>query len=305
MPTVLVVDDSHVDRLLAGQLLSRGDGMTVDFAENGAIALEAIRQSPPDLVVSDLQMPEKNGLELVEAVRDEYPGLPVILMTARGSESIAIEALRRGAAGYIPKSSLAEQLTPTVEAVLEAMRADRQHTRVMHALSRIECRFVLRNDAELIPALVAHVQEMLRCMPLGHESERLRVGRAVGQALWIAHEHGNLELPLDSQASDAAFQELGRTRRSERPWSDRTLELHAAVTPAEAVFTIDYAGPPIRTGELPQNLQEEAVDRHWLSRFVFLPAVMDDIEFLPEESRLILRKRPSAATAGQESLEVA
>jgi len=305
MPTVLVVDDSQVDRLLAGQLLSRTDGITVRFAENGQLALESVRESPPDLVVSDLQMPEMNGLDLVAALRSDYPALPVILMTARGSEMIAVEALRRGAAGYIPKSALAEQLGPTVDAVLEAIRADRSHTRVMHALSKIECRFVLRNDAELIPPLVAHMQEMLRCMPLGDESERLRVGRAVGQALWIAHEHGNLELPVDSQASDSDFQELSRARRSESPWSDRSLEIHAAVSPDEAVFTIDYAGPPIPTGLLPQNLEEEAVDRHWLSRFLFLPAVMDDADFRANESRLVLKKRPRPAAFENEPLEFA
>lgn len=303
MPLVLVVDDSQVDRILAGRLLSRSDGVTVNFASNGLDAMNSIRNSPPDLVVSDLQMPEMDGLELVEAVRREHPGLPVILMTARGSETIAVEALRRGAAGYIPKSALANQLEETVQSVLEAIHADRGHSRVMHALSRIECCFLLRNDPELIPALVGHVQEMLRCMPLGDESERLRVGRAIGQALWIAHEHGNLELPLDGSASDAEIDELGRTRRSHLPWSERRLEVRLAISPEAAVVTINHEGPPIRLRNLPRNLEEEAVEKHRLGRFLLLRAVMDEVDFQETRSSIVLTKRPCVGTT-QEEMEL-
>jgi CheY-like chemotaxis protein len=300
MPLVLVVDDSQVDRVLAGRLLSRGEGMTVNFASNGIDALTSIRSSPPDLVVSDLQMPEMDGLELVEAVRREHPGLPVILMTARGSETIAVEALRRGAAGYIPKSDLANQLEETVQSVLEAIHADRGHGRVMHALARIECCFILRNDPELIPSLVGHIQEMLRCMPLGDESERLRVGRAIGQALWIAHEHGNLELPIDGAASDAEVDELSRTRRSGLPWSERRLEVQLAISPDAVVVTINYEGPPIRLRDLPRNLEEEAVEKHRLSRFLLLRAVMDEVDFEENRPSIMLMKRPCVATTQDE-----
>ncbi len=300
MPLVLVVDDSQVDRVLAGRLLSRSDGVTVNFASNGLDALSSIRTSPPDLVISDLQMPEMDGLELVEAVRREHPGLPVILMTARGSETIAVEALRRGAAGYIPKSNLANQLEETVQSVLEAIQADRGHSRVMHALSRIECSFLLRNDPELIPDLVGHVQETLRCMPLGDESERLRVGRAIGQALWIAHEHGNLELPMDGSASDSDIDQLSATRRSSLPWSERRIEVQLSISPDAAIVTIHHEGPPIRLRDLPKNLEEEAVEKHRLSRFLLLRAVMDEVDFQETRPTIVLKKRPCVAATHDE-----
>ncbi len=69
-----------------------------------------------DLVITDLMMPETNGLELVAAVRQLYPQVPVILMTAYGNESIAVEALERGAASYVPKSQQADRLSDTVAA---------------------------------------------------------------------------------------------------------------------------------------------------------------------------------------------
>src|SRR5215471_2209551 len=103
MATVLVVDDSALDRHLAATLLTRqtgstgketGTGIDVNFASTGKEALALIQQALPDLVLTDLQMPDMNGLELVKEVRNRYPSLPIILMTGQGSEDIAIQALQ-------------------------------------------------------------------------------------------------------------------------------------------------------------------------------------------------------------------
>src|SRR5439155_2198335 len=123
MPKVLVVDDSPVDRRLAGSILENRSGpdgkkepsgITVVYANDGKEGLAAVGREKPDLVVTDLQMPHMTGLELVEAIKDEYPTVPVIIMTAHGSEEIARQALQVGAASYVPKRDLAHELVATV-----------------------------------------------------------------------------------------------------------------------------------------------------------------------------------------------
>ena len=106
---VLVVDDSPVDRRLAGGILEKSHYQAA-YAGNGVEALAALEHQLPSVVLTDLQMPEMDGLELVEAIRNKYPLVPVILMTAHGSETIAIQALQRGAASYVPKKDLATDL---------------------------------------------------------------------------------------------------------------------------------------------------------------------------------------------------
>src|SRR5437763_260852 len=96
-PTVLVVDDALVERRKAGGLIEEGLGWRVAYAEHGRAALAAIDAALPSVVLTDLLMPEMDGLELVEAIRRRYPALAVVLMTAHGSEEIAIRALRQGA----------------------------------------------------------------------------------------------------------------------------------------------------------------------------------------------------------------
>lgn len=291
MPNILVVDDSATDRVLAGSLLKQNDEFAVSYAENGRDALDVVRSDAPDAIVSDLQMPEMNGLELVEAVRRDYPSVPVVLMTAKGSEQIAAEALRRGAASYVPKASLAESLRRTVQRIVTAASADRLHSRLMHSLDECDCRFRLRNDVEMIDPLVAHYQEMLRCLPLGDEAGRLRVGIAIKHALWIAHHHGNLELPLDASIDDAAFQKLAAERRFANPYCLRSLIVSAHVTGEQAIFSVTHEGNGIDIGRLPQDVESVGGDHSWLSGFVFIPSVFDDVRYEANGTRISMLKK--------------
>src|SRR5437868_6162930 len=136
MTKVLIVDDSPVDRLLAGRLLERPPdpddpadhpALTVLYAANGAEALALLRTERPDAVLTDMQMPDGDGLGLVQEIRLKYPLIPVILMTAHGSEDVAVKALHFGAASYVPKTDLSRDLRETVGAVLEAAQAKRGH----------------------------------------------------------------------------------------------------------------------------------------------------------------------------------
>ena len=100
---VLVVDDSPIDRRLAGKIIESAGDLIVRYASDGREALDLMERETPAVVLTDMQMPEIDGLELVKAVRGQYPSIPVVLMTAHGSEEIAILALKAGAASYVPK----------------------------------------------------------------------------------------------------------------------------------------------------------------------------------------------------------
>ena len=106
MTRILVVDDDRPQAEEFGVLL-RHAGCEVTLAGNGREAMDLLRHDVPDVVLTDLDMPEMDGLELVQAIRRDYPALPVILMTAMGSEDVAAKALHRGAASYVRKRSLA------------------------------------------------------------------------------------------------------------------------------------------------------------------------------------------------------
>lgn len=293
MPTVLVVDDSGVDRRLAGGLVERRGDWKATYAGNGKEALQEILRFPPDIVLTDLQMPEMNGLELVAAIKRDFPGIPVILMTSQGSEDIASAALQQGAASYVPKLNLADDLLDTLDRVWVATVEDRSPSQLMHYLRESDLVFVIRNQLGLIHALVSHLLEMLRCMPLGDETERLRVGLALEDALLNALYHGNLEVGSEPSGPDrAAYEALVLKRSQEPPYRDRQIHVHAKISCSEAVFVIRDEGPGFDPTKLPDE-DATVVGIPFGRGVVLMRSVMDEVSYNDAGNEVTLRKRPA------------
>ncbi len=298
MPTVLVVDDSPIDQRLAGRLLEKQFACTVQYADDGQDALARMATQAPDLVVTDLQMPGMNGLELVGAIKSEYPAVPVILMTAQGSEDIAAQALRVGAASYVPKRRLAEDLGPTVQRILAGSLEDRSNSHLMHYLESSESVFLLGNDASLIKALVNHLQQMLRCLPLADEMERLRVGIGLEEALLNASYHGNLEVGSTLGKADRSAQEaLARQRRFESPYRERRIQVTAKVSRAQAVFVIRDEGPGFDVARLATGADLTDAERGAGRGVTLMRTIMDEVKFnaTGNEVTLVKRRAPESA----------
>jgi DNA-binding response OmpR family regulator len=113
---VLVVDDDDDIRLLLEELL-RGAGFGVETATDGRAALRAFHSTPCDLVVLDLSMPELDGFETLERLRD-LSDVPVILLTARSGEIDKVRGFRTGADDYVAKPFGRQELLARIEALL-------------------------------------------------------------------------------------------------------------------------------------------------------------------------------------------
>jgi two-component system response regulator GlrR len=111
--TVLVVDDDADLRLLLALRLKTAGYATLT-AESGDAALALLARETPGLVITDLQMAGMDGFALFEAIRQSYPGLPVIILTAHGSIPDAVAATRRGVFGFVTKPFEPQQLLQQV-----------------------------------------------------------------------------------------------------------------------------------------------------------------------------------------------
>lgn len=293
MPTALVVDDSRVDQLVAGGLLEKKCGMAVTFASNGQQALEMLAKSHPDVLLTDLQMPEMDGLELVEAVREQHPAVPVILMTAYGSEELAAEALRRGAAGYVPKRLLPKELEPTVSAVLAAAAAHGEQHQVLACVAELRHSLVLENDVALVQPLVAFLQRQVSLLSLCDETGVTRVGMALNEALSNAIHHGNLEVSSKLRESSVAdYLRLLEERRHLPPWSARRTHVTATLTPAEAVFVVRDEGKGFDPSTLPDPKDPENLLKSSGRGVTLMRMFMDEVRFnaTGNETTLVLRR---------------
>ena len=280
MNTVLVVDDSAVDRRLAGGLLEQDPDWSVAFAVDGKGALEQVAKFATDVVVTDLSMPAMDGLELVAVMRKEYPRIPVILMTGLGSEEIAVKALEKGAASYVPKLLLAQDLLQTVGRLLDALGEERLQSKLLSFMTRSECEFQLKSDLTLVLSAVAFLRQGLTQLHLCNDVGRLRVGVAVEEALLNAYYHGNMEVSSELRDGDTnAFYELARQRALEAPYWDRTIHVTAKYTPHEARFTIRDEGPGFNLADLPDPTDPANLERPYGRGILLMRTFMDSVEY--------------------------
>jgi CheY-like chemotaxis protein/anti-sigma regulatory factor (Ser/Thr protein kinase) len=301
MTTILVVDDSPVDRRLAGRLLEKrpgpsgaeaATGLTAVYAGDGREALEVIERDRPEAVLTDLKMPGMDGLELVLEVRARHPLLPVILMTAHGSEDTAVRALQAGAASYVPKADLARDLVETVESVLEASQAKREQRRLLGCLRRTESEFVLDNDPALIPPLVGQFKENLAAVCGFDEATLLRVSVALREAVLNAMEHGNLELDSSLRWEDeAVYHRLGQERRQQPPYRDRRVTVTAREAPGEAVYVIRDEGPGFDLTRLPDPLDPANLEKVGGRGLLLIRTFMTEVRHNPRGNEITLIRR--------------
>ena len=118
MSSILIVDDEQSYRQLLS-LVFQGDGHDIRTATNGREALEMVTAVPADLIISDVRMPDMNGIELLSAVRQSTPDMGVVLMTAFASVETARDAFKLGADDFIQKPFDVEELRLIVRKTLE------------------------------------------------------------------------------------------------------------------------------------------------------------------------------------------
>jgi two-component system nitrogen regulation response regulator NtrX len=123
---ILIVDDEQGIRKSLAGLLS-DEGYEASVAADGEAALATLREQPPDLVLLDIAMPGRDGIDVLEEVRRAWPRLPVIVMSGHGTIETAVRATQLGAFDFIEKPLGAEKLLLTIRHALERSRLEREN----------------------------------------------------------------------------------------------------------------------------------------------------------------------------------
>lgn len=288
MPTILVVDDTAVDRRLAGGLLESAPDIDVCYADNGKQALLQIGIELPDLVVTDLQMPEIDGLELVTTIGDKYPELPVVLMTAHGSEVVAAQALANGAASFVPKSELAENLLQTVMHILVMSESDSRYKKLVSCATKTDFEFDLDNDPEIIDPLIDMVQQVALSQGLLSQNNRVQLGVALEHALLNAMIRGNLELTREEMP--VISRTMVEQKRTVAPFSERRVYFRSLVTPESAQFTIRDQGPGFDISTVPAASDPDSFRDGSGRGLVLIQAFMDEVAFGEKGNEITMTK---------------
>lgn len=119
MTRILLADDHDVVRQGLKQILMESiPNLTFGEAPSGKEALRRARSEPWDVVLLDISLPDRSGLDVLKELRREYPALPVLVLSMHPEEQFAVRVLRAGAAGYVTKRTATKDLTAAVKKVL-------------------------------------------------------------------------------------------------------------------------------------------------------------------------------------------
>ena len=120
---VLCVDDHAIFRQGVKQILLQHDRQTkIGEAATSEAAMQLVRESRWDVVILDLSLPDRSGLQLLTELKREQPELPVLILSMHADDEYALRALRTGASGYVTKESAPEELVTAVQKVTRGGR---------------------------------------------------------------------------------------------------------------------------------------------------------------------------------------
>ncbi len=298
---ILVVDDSPT-QLRQIQFLLEKEGFVVQSAMDGIQAIASIEETMPLLVVTDLQMPEMNGLELVASLKESMPSLPVILTTSQGSEEIASQALKAGAASYVPKRELNDTLIPVLQQVMAVNKATKAVPQVAQNAVESNITLEVANDESQIPDIISRLELPMVELDLFDEGERMQIAMALDEALLNAMIHGNLEVSSELRQSDngTPYVNMIAERKERAPYRDRKVTIKLEATSEEISFNIRADGPGFDAAALRDPTDPENIERAGGRGLLLINAFMDEVSHNEVGNEIRMRKRKVTGN-GEES----
>jgi len=278
MTRLLVVDDRPLDAAVAVRLLRRVPDWDIEQHSSAEQALESLKTLRADLVLTDLHMPQMDGLELVKAIQQMTPHLPVVVMTSRGSESKAVAALAAGAASYLPKALLEADLLPTCRRVLDSAALRRDHAALLDHLTEERFELILENERRHIAALVDLIVGRCLQFDVCSHTRAPRIGVAIEEAVVNAMIHGNLEVSSElREQSYALYDRLVAERMQMSPYRERRLTARVHVTRQQCQVSICDEGPGFDQEQLRDPTDPENLARVSGRGILLMRTFLDDV----------------------------
>jgi CheY-like chemotaxis protein/anti-sigma regulatory factor (Ser/Thr protein kinase) len=290
-----------------GKTLEKVFDAKVVYACDGVEAVGCLESGGPfDVILSDLRMPRMDGLALLAVVRERFPHVPFVILTAYGSEEIAFHAIQGGAASYVPKQLAPTRLRDVVQSVLTASTRRQVRAKLAQHTVSHELEFKLSNDRDLLSAVVAELQEIGQASGAYEDQELTRIGVALEESLSNAMIHGNLEISSELRASEYdTYEQLILARQQEPPYRDRRIHVRCRFTPNDVRFVIADDGPGFDVTKVPDPRDPENLLKPSGRGLLLIRSFMDEVHHNSTGNTITLVKRGKTPEADEPTAAVA
>lgn len=294
MATLMIVDREETERTRIRQALISIKGTEILEFDSADSAAQSLFHKHYDLVLVDISSAAEAEWTFLGQLKLQHPKLPTLLLTTDGPHGEAtVQALRMGAASFVPKSILAQDLVVTVERLLSLAGCRRKHSRLNDCLTRSGAGFVIENnDQTLVPVLVDKLMETAEDFGLCQNGKRMQFGVAVEEALSNAIVHGNLEIPttLREQDSERFVQELEK-RSQLSPYRHRQVRVETSFSETECQIVVADEGQGFDPNNVPNPTHPAHVHKTFGRGLFLIRAFMDEVRFNEAGNQITMIKR--------------
>ena len=295
---LLIDDDTAVLDMVQTALAHYG--MEVHAYPEAIQALELLHHPDApafDLVISDINMDDLDGFEVIHRVKAIHPELPVVLMTGQATVEYAIRAIRMGAANLFVKPLAIHDLVQSVFHLVDLHRDLRLADDGLRGLVNERRHFLFRSDELQIPTLVRHLTDRLVPMGFASPSNVDVIAMAIHEALVNALDHGNLELDSrlkgDLFMREDAYAQMRARRMADPVYAERLIEVRLALDTERFELEINDEGSGFDASRLaPQDVTSDMA-AHCGRGLPLIQMVMDEVHFNAKGSqvRMVLRRK--------------
>jgi CheY-like chemotaxis protein/anti-sigma regulatory factor (Ser/Thr protein kinase) len=266
---LLVIDSCPETQAHIAQHL-QGRGFSIVAVHDPTAALATIDSAAPDIVLTDLFLPDASGLRLVKELKARHDPCPVIVMARDAPEPVILEALRVGAADYLHKPIAEEELAHAVHRALGLLPGDLAD---LPGVCRSEYSLTVDSDPAHIPGIISWlIKTTASALP---PMRRLHLRGALQELLFNAIEHGNLEIFYQEKLealTDGQYEQLLAQRLAQARLRDRRVTIHTLYEKGgdSLVYRITDEGKGFKWRSLLMRSQEVCESEDANGRGIFL-----------------------------------
>ena len=291
MKTILVIDDEKSIRKILSIALQE-KGYEVFEATNGREGLEVFKDKKPEIVITDVKMPEMSGIQVTREIKRLNDDVDVIIITGYGSEDLVIESLRVGASNFIKKPILLAELYKILEDIVLKRESKKRLEVAKDVVIYEKKKCVIGNDIKKIWSVVNQI--LFNISPFFEKPayEGLRIG--LYEIIINAIEHGNLGISYNDKnkaLNSNTYMDLLNEKIKIAEEKGKKVEITS--TFEENIFEIEVKddGDGFDYESIPSpNDPDKLLEAH--GRGVFLTSIyFDEIKYMDPGNRVILKKQ--------------
>jgi YesN/AraC family two-component response regulator len=212
---VLVVEDDYSSRELLKICIEK-EGYQCQTANDGVDGFNLFKKFNPDLIISDVRMPNMTGIELLESIRKISKDVIIVFITGHGNEELALQALQLGANNYIKKPVDISEIKTLTNRYYDVIKSKAIQSNIVDLIKHREMEIEIESDMNLVQSLANYLSE--KTGNYFDSKERMRIELGINELLINAIEHGNWDISYEEKNQallDDRISDLYKTKRED------------------------------------------------------------------------------------------